>query len=157
MNIHEDIQGLTKALNDLATAMSEQSQIMVQAIMVMQATATGAPATAKKAAAAPAPEKQEELPLEDADDAPVPVKTKAKPAKTKPAPQPEPEPEIGEEPEGEAPLTADEVKAELRKLGRPAIVKLLSQHGAAVFTDLKEADYPKIVKAARALVAEEAQ
>lgn len=153
MNIHEDLKDLTEALTEHASAMRE----LAKAMLSQQATATSAPATAKKAAAAPAPEKQEELPLEDADEAPAPVKTKAKPAKTKPAPQPEPEPEIGEEPEGEAPLTADEVKAELRKLGRPAIVKLLSQHGAAVFTDLKEADYPKIVKAARALVAEEAQ
>lgn len=156
MNIHEDIQGLTQALTDMTTAMREQSQLMAQAITVMSATVTSAPATAKKAAAAPAPEKQEELPLEDADDAPVPVKTKAKPAKAKPAPVPEPE-QTEDEPEGEAPLTADEVKAELRKLGRPAIVKLLSQHGATVFTDLKEADYPKIVKSARALVSEEAQ
>jgi hypothetical protein len=131
---------------------------LAKAMLSQQAAVTSAPATAKKAAAAPVPEKQEELPLEDADDAPVPVKTKAKPAKAKPAPQPEPEQaDDDDEPEGEAPLTADEVKAELRKLGRPAIVKLLSQHGAAVFTDLKEADYPKIVKAARALVAEEAQ
>jgi hypothetical protein len=151
MNIHEDIQALTKSNQQLAEAVATLAAALTHSVM-LTAAAGGPPVGSTSKASAKA-EVQAELPLEK------PAKPKA--GKAKPAPEPEPEPEVEEaeidpldddaDPEPE--ITRADVAEVLKKLERPAIMKLLEKHGAATLKEVDPDAYPALLKAANAALA----
>jgi hypothetical protein len=150
MNIHEDIQALTKSNQQLAEAVASLAQVLAQAVVV-KASAGGPPVGSVSTAPAKA-EVQTELPLEK------PAKAKA--GKAKPAPEPEPEPEVEEaeidpleQDEPEPAITRQDLAAVLSKLPRPDILKLLEKHGAGTLKEVEPDAYPALLKAAKTAVA----